>query len=466
MHASALLSALAATSLVTAKPHTRSKRANLSPVSAKGTAFYADDQRFYIRGVDYKPGGNTENLDPLANTEICKRDIEHFKELGVNTIRVYAIDNTANHDECMGLLDEAGIYVLVDVNTPKHSINRVGWFDAYLSYNTAYLKNVFATVSKMTKYDNTLAFFSGNEIIDADDTTAAAPFIKAVTRDIKNYQKAQGLRRVPVGYSAADVSSNRVQTANYLNCGPDDSRSDFFAFNDYSWCNSDFDTAGWDKKVETFADYGLPIFLSEYGCIKNRPRKFEELGALMSDKMTAVYSGGMMFEYSNEGNDFGIVEIKGDPLTGTIEELDEYENFKNALAEYPAPTSGDGGAASTTHSVECPTREPGTWDVDPSEVPMIPETAQKLMTDGVSEGDGLEPNGDGTQLPACEEGESVEVCGLSPGNTTEGQSVPGGGNGNGSGSGGNEEDAAGLLQPPMILTTLTVALGLVTFVLI
>ncbi|MBE3043236.1 hypothetical protein IMZ48_11825 [Candidatus Bathyarchaeota archaeon] len=29
--------------------------------------------------------------------------------------------------------------------------------------------------------------------------------------------------------------------------------------NDYSWCSSDFKTAGWDKKVEHFADYGLPI---------------------------------------------------------------------------------------------------------------------------------------------------------------------------------------------------------------
>lgn len=356
MHASALLSALAATSLASAKPHAVAKRANLPPVSVKGTAFYADDTRFYVRGVDYKPGGNTENLDPLANTEICKRDIEYFKDLGVNTIRVYAIDNTADHDECMNLLDEAGIYVLVDVNTPKHSINRNSWFDAYLSYNTEYLKNVFATVTKMTKYDNTLAFFSGNEIIDADDTTAAAPFIKAVTRDIKNYQIAQDLRRVPVGYSAADVKNNRVQTAHYLNCGPDDSRADFFAFNDYSWCNSDYETAGWDQKVETFSDYGLPIFLSEYGCIKNRPRKFEELGALMSDKMTGVYSGGMMFEYSNEENDYGIVEINGDPVTGTIEKMeDEYENFKNALAEYPAPTSGDGGAATATHSSECPT---------------------------------------------------------------------------------------------------------------
>lgn len=29
--------------------------------------------------------------------------------------------------------------------------------------------------------------------------------------------------------------------------------------NDYSWCSSDFKTAGWDVKVRNFTDYGLPI---------------------------------------------------------------------------------------------------------------------------------------------------------------------------------------------------------------
>lgn len=431
-------------------------------------AFYADKKRFYLRGIDYKPGGNSDNLDPLADTKICERDIKHFKDLGVNTIRVYAIDNTANHDECMKMLDDAGIYVLIDVNTPKHALNRLSWFDAWLSYNARYLKNVFATVNIMSKYDNTLAFFSGNEVIDDDKTTPVAPFVKAVTRDIKNYQIAQDLRRIPVGYSAADVSSNRVQTANYLNCGPDDSRSDFFAFNDYSWCNSNYLTAGWDQKVETFSDYGIAIFLSEYGCTDNRPRTFEELESLMHENMTGVYSGGMMFEYSNEGNDFGIVEIKGDAATGTVEELDEYDYFKSAMSNYPAPTSGNGGAATTTHAVSCPTFEAGTWEVDPSAVPMVPEKAETFMKEGVKEGDGLEPNGKGTMLPDCEEGESVEVCGLSPGNTTEGQTGPGGsgkgGSGSGSGSNGDEEDAAGFLQPPMIVTSFGVAAALASFV--
>jgi 1,3-beta-glucanosyltransferase GAS5 len=210
-----------------------------------------------MRGIDYQPGGAAANEDPLADPDVCKRDIEYFADLGVNTIRVYAVDNSKDHDECMQELSKNGIYLVLDVNNPAYSINRA---DPHPSYNTKYLQSVFATVEMFSKYDNTLAFFSGNEVInDEKGTDKSAPYVKAVTRDMKNYQNARGLRKIPVGYSAADVSANRMQTAAYFNCGSDDMRSDFFAFNDYSWCNSNFQTSGWDQKVKNFTDYGLPI---------------------------------------------------------------------------------------------------------------------------------------------------------------------------------------------------------------
>ena len=114
-----------------------------------------------------------------------------------------------------------------DVNTPTISINRA---DPMATYNENYLQHVFATIDVFAKYDNTLAFFSANEVVNDKDTTAAATYVKAVTRDMRKYIKERKLRAIPVGYSAADVAENRMEMANYLNCGDDaDSRSDFFA---------------------------------------------------------------------------------------------------------------------------------------------------------------------------------------------------------------------------------------------
>ena len=102
----------------------------------------------------------------------------------------------------MQALAAAGIYLALDVNTPKYSINQIDPAD---SYNHVYLQNIFATIDEFIKYDNLLLFFSGNEVINSIPTTESAPYVKAVTRDIKQYIGNRQYRKVPVGYSAADI---------------------------------------------------------------------------------------------------------------------------------------------------------------------------------------------------------------------------------------------------------------------
>ena len=158
----------------------------------------------------------------------------------------------------MNALAAAGIYLILDVNSPLYSINRV---DPAPSYNDVYLQSIFATIDSFAKYSNTLAFFSGNEVInETTASTVTAPYIKAVTRDMKQYLGNRKYRQIPVGYSAADVTTNRYETAEYMNCGTSDERSDFFAFNDYSWCDpSNFQKSGWSDKVQLFSNYSLPL---------------------------------------------------------------------------------------------------------------------------------------------------------------------------------------------------------------
>jgi hypothetical protein len=219
-------------------------------------AFYKGNERFYIRGVDYQPGGSSKAADPIADVKGCKRDVEKFKELGINTVRVYTVDNSKNHDECMQALADANIYLALDVNSPLYSIRRD---KPAKSYNKVYLQSVFATIDAFANYSNTLLFFSGNEVINDDKTSECAPYVKAVDRDMRSYINARKYRKIPVGYSAADVAENRMEMAAYMNCGPDGARSDFFAFNDYAWCDPDTSSSDWDKKAKDFADYSIPL---------------------------------------------------------------------------------------------------------------------------------------------------------------------------------------------------------------
>ena len=345
------------------------------------TAFFAGSDRFYIRGVDYQPGGSSNVTDPIADSAGCTRDITEFKKLGINTVRVYTVDNTANHDDCMNALADAGIYLVLDVNTPLYSLNRD---EPGISYNADYLQSVFATVDAFASYNNTLAFFSGNEVVNDGPSSAAAPYVKATTRDIRQYIGSRGYRKIPVGYSAADINTNRLEMAEYMNCGSDDERSDFFAFNDYSWCDpSSFTISGWDQKVKNFTGYGIPLFLSEYGCNTNT-RTFQEVSALYNSEMTSVYSGGLVYEYSQEANNYGLVSIDG----SSVSELPDFSALQTAYANTANPT-GNGGYNSTGGASGCPSYDSPNWAVMNDTLPAIPSAAEAYMTKGAGKGPGL-----------------------------------------------------------------------------
>lgn len=324
----------------------------LEPIVIKNNSFIFEnsDERFYIRGVDYQPGGSSNLTDPLADVSICKRDIPYFQELGLNTIRVYSVDNTQDHTECMDLLADAGIYLIVDVNTPKTSISR---HNANCSYNVDYMTEVFATIDSFANFTNTLGFFSANELINEEEYFDLSPYIKAVTRDMKQYMRAQGYRTIPVGYAAADVASIRYELADYLNCGDDaDARIDMLGDNDYSWCgHSSFLVSGYEDKVKEYNGYSIPLFMSEYGCnqVAGGVRPFTEVSTIYSDLMSSVYSGGLVYQFFEDTNHYGLVELNNDKIST----MPDFDTLKNELNQTSNPT-GNGGSKQYNFSA-CPT---------------------------------------------------------------------------------------------------------------
>lgn len=131
--------------------------------------------------------------------------------------------------------------------------------------------------------------------------------------------------------------------------------------------------------------------LSEYGCITNK-RQFQEVASLYGDDMTAVYSGGLVYEYSEEGSGYGLVKIDGNSVT----EKDDFQALADAF-EKTKPPSGDGGYKSNGSPSQCPSQS-DTWEVTDftgEELPAIPSGAEKYMKDGAGKGPGL--TGPGSQ---------------------------------------------------------------------
>lgn len=316
----------------------------VQPITIKGSDFInsVTGDRFQILGVAYQPGGSSgydpsSGVDPLSDGNVCLRDAALMQQLGVNAIRVYNVDPDLNHDMCASIFNAVGIYMLIDVNSPLagQSIDRGA---PWTTYDASYLNRTFAVVEAFKSYPNTLLYFSGNEVInDEPSSQVVPPYMRAVTRDLKNYIAKNSDRTIPVGYSAADVRDILLDTWNYLQCTTtgdtsDPSRVDLFALNSYSWCGkSSFQTSGYDVLVSDFSNTSVPVFFSEYGCNVPAPRVFTEVPVIYGPLMTPVLSGGLVYEYSEETSDYGLVNINSNGSAQLLPDFDTLQSQFDTL---------------------------------------------------------------------------------------------------------------------------------------
>ncbi|KAI9833810.1 MAG: 1,3-beta-glucanosyltransferase gas1 [Phylliscum demangeonii] len=352
--------------------------ADVDPIVIKGSKFFykSNGTEFFIKGVAYQQNFNGNGsassttdsnayTDPLADVASCTRDVPLLRELKANTIRVYAIDPSKDHSQCMRMLQDAGIYVVSDLSQPGLSINRdsPSWDDQlYARY--------VSVIDEMVKYNNVIGFFAGNEVANAANNTQATPFVKAAVRDMKAYIKQRNYRPMGVGYATSDDAAIRENLADYFNCGPTDSSIDFWGYNIYSWCGqSDYQTSGYADRTKAFADYSVPVFFAEYGCNVPKPRRFDEVQALYGPQMSPVWSGGIVYMYFQEENDYGLVTVSG----STASKLPDYTALSSQLAQVtPTAVNQASYAPTNTQARACPPTGAG-WNASAT----LPPTPNK-----------------------------------------------------------------------------------------
>ncbi len=270
------------------------------------------------------------------------------------------------------MLDAAGIYVITDLSSPSLSINR-----ADPAWNTQLYARYTSVIDSMANYTNVIGFFAGNEVTNNVSYTPASAFVKAAVRDMKAYIAEKNYRPMGVGYAADDDASVRLNVANYFNCGNVTDGIDFWGYNIYSWCgDSSYVQSGYSDRVAEFSNYSVPVFFAEYGCNTQAGgaagRMFTEIGTLFSSPMDDVFSGGIVYEYFQDTNDYGLVSAINDNTVSTIADFNAYSTQIHAVT--PSATNSASYTPTNTALQACPTVD-ADWQVNPSTLPPTPNAA-------------------------------------------------------------------------------------------
>jgi hypothetical protein len=109
--------------------------------------------------------------------------------------------------------------------------------------------------------------------------------------------------------------------------------------------------------------------------------------------MTKAVSGGLVYEYSESGNGYGIVNIVGNRVQIVPQ---QFNALQQALQSTPNP-SGDGGYSANNPPQNCPGMS-HEWDISPfsgSALPAQPSGISQYFQNGAGKGPGL--SGPGSQ---------------------------------------------------------------------
>ncbi|KAJ3118089.1 1,3-beta-glucanosyltransferase gas1 [Phlyctochytrium bullatum] len=262
----------------------------------------------------YQPRSRTNLRDPIMNSG---RDewflhLKIMQGLGINTIRVYEVDPSAQHDAFMKELQQREMYLLLDLGRQDFSLNR-----EQPSYTYSLFKRYTETFDAFANYSNVLGYFAGNEVINSKATASAAPYTKALIRDLKRYAQ-RFPRYIPIGYASSDDSEIRLDSITYFSCGEDEETVDFFGLNMYEWCgNSTYESSGFKDRTQEMKYSTAPVIVSEYGCNAIRPRIFTEVEAIFGPEML-------------QENGYGIIQRNSGGV-GFRPVPYEFTNFKNRM---------------------------------------------------------------------------------------------------------------------------------------
>lgn len=154
--------------------------------------------------------------------------------------------------------------------------------------------------------------------------------------------------------------------------------------NSYSWCgDSSFTISGYDGFPKNFTGSSVPVFFSEYGCNVPYPRIFTEVQSIYGPDLTNTLAGGLVYEYSQEPSNFGLVVINDN---GSVELKGDYDTLQkqfNKLSISTLETSKPENTTVTPPKCNANLIKTSFFSTNFT-LPPVPPGAQDIINNGVA----------------------------------------------------------------------------------
>jgi 1,3-beta-glucanosyltransferase GAS1 len=239
-------------------------------------------------------------IDPFTDDRICKQDIRHLVNLGINTLLVTGYNAERDQRACMRLFADAGIYVLVAINADSEITQQInGSVGTPVGYTS--VNHFFRAVDFFRNWNNTLGLvlFLQDFTRLPDHPSEILPLQKRYIGDTKEFMKNRGYRNIPIGVIGSEHAAKRFNIPQYMVCGDDSTAADFYVtwprcLDLDDWCLNA--SAHYSDMRDTFHSYRRPLVLAE-GCRKGKPFGFEWIRELYSPLMTDIISGAIFHSW-------------------------------------------------------------------------------------------------------------------------------------------------------------------------
>lgn len=126
--------------------------------------------------------------------------------------------------------------------------------------------------------------------------------------------------------------------------------------------------------TDEVANYPVPIFISETGCITAKPRTFADQNAIFGPNMSNIWSGSIIYEWIQEENDYGLITYGSNtdalvsalpnpvPRSGTPNPMTP--DFGNLMSQWATITPSASANAPSYPAPSCPASTAGVWLID------------------------------------------------------------------------------------------------------